>query len=58
MKGFWLISLIRVQFKVVPKLLAKRLASVLHEVIGVERSAFLKGHQILDGLLMVNELIT
>ena len=44
------------QFKVIDKLLAKRLASILPDVIGVEQSTFLKGRRILDGPLMVSEL--
>lgn len=50
------ISLIGIRFKVSAKLLANRLAPVIQDVIGLEQSAFLKGRQILDGLLMVNEL--
>lgn len=46
------------QFKVIDKLLAKRLASILPDVIGVEQSTFLKGRRILDGQLMVSELIS
>lgn len=46
------------QFKVVEKILAKRLSLVLHDVIGIEKSAFLMGKRILDGLLMVNEIVS
>lgn len=57
-KDFWPFSLIGMQFKVIAKLFAKRLAYVLLGVIGVEQSAFLKGRRILDGQLMVSELIS
>lgn len=46
------------QFKVIFKLLAKRLSIVLHDVIGMEQSTFLKGRQILDDPLMVSEFIS
>lgn len=51
------ISLIRLQSKIIAKLLANRLDPSLNEVIGFEQSAFLKGLQVLDGRLMVNELV-
>lgn len=50
------ISLIGIQFKVTT-LLSNRLVLVLHNVIGLEQSAFLKDRQILDGPLLVNELV-
>nr|KAJ0216202.1 hypothetical protein LSAT_V11C300102750 [Lactuca sativa] len=50
------ISLIGLYFKIIAKLLANRLAPVLHDVIGLEQSAFLKSKQILDGRLLVNEM--
>lgn len=37
------ISLIDIQFKVIAKLLAKRLALVLPDIIGVEQTTFMKG---------------
>nr|KAJ0219586.1 hypothetical protein LSAT_V11C300119750 [Lactuca sativa] len=46
------ISLIGMQFKIIAKILAKRLVVVLPNVISVDRLAFLKGRQILDGPLM------
>lgn len=42
----------------VEKILAKRLSLVVHDVIGIEKSAFLMGKRILDGLLMVNEIVS
>lgn len=41
------------QFKIITNLLANRLAPILNDVISFEQSSFLKGHQILDGLLLV-----
>lgn len=45
------------QFKIVANILAKQISLVLHDVIGVEQSSFLKGCQILHGPLMDNELV-
>ena len=50
------ISLIGVQYKIIAKLLANRLARELNSIISFEQSAFVAGRQILDGPLMVNEV--
>ncbi|GJR42636.1 RNA-directed DNA polymerase, eukaryota, reverse transcriptase zinc-binding domain protein [Tanacetum coccineum] len=39
------------------QLLALRLARVVDTVVSVEQTVFIKGHQILDGPLLVNELV-
>ena len=49
------ISLIGCQYKIVGKLLADRLSKVIGCVVGVEQSAFIKGRNILDGPLILNE---
>ncbi|GJS47284.1 RNA-directed DNA polymerase, eukaryota, reverse transcriptase zinc-binding domain protein [Tanacetum coccineum] len=51
------ISLIGAQYKIIAKLLANRLARVIDSVISCEQTAFVKHRQILDGPLMVNEVI-
>nr|GEW05337.1 cysteine-rich receptor-like protein kinase [Tanacetum cinerariifolium] len=51
------ISLIGAQYKIVAKILANRLARVIDSIISQEQSAFIKHRQILDGPLMVNEVI-
>ncbi|KAL4559868.1 hypothetical protein LXL04_032014 [Taraxacum kok-saghyz] len=51
------ISLIGIQYKIVAKVLAIRLAAVVDSVVGMEQTTFIKGRQILDGPLMVNELV-
>ncbi|GJZ74651.1 RNA-directed DNA polymerase, eukaryota, reverse transcriptase zinc-binding domain protein, partial [Tanacetum coccineum] len=51
------ISLIGAQYKIIAKVLANRLARVIDSVISQEQSAFIKNRQILDGPLMVNEVI-
>ncbi|KAL4573164.1 hypothetical protein LXL04_019961 [Taraxacum kok-saghyz] len=58
LKDYRPIILIGVQFKVIAKLLANKIASILHGVIGGEQSAFLKGRQILDGPLIMSELVS
>nr|GFB28751.1 RNA-directed DNA polymerase, eukaryota, reverse transcriptase zinc-binding domain protein [Tanacetum cinerariifolium] len=51
------ISLIGAQYKIIAKVMANRLAQVIDSVISHEQSAFIKHRQILDGPLMVNEVI-
>ncbi|GJW52228.1 RNA-directed DNA polymerase, eukaryota, reverse transcriptase zinc-binding domain protein [Tanacetum coccineum] len=51
------ISLIGAQYKIIAKILANRLAQVIDSVISREQTAFIKHRQILDGPLMVNEVI-
>ncbi|GKC21915.1 RNA-directed DNA polymerase, eukaryota, reverse transcriptase zinc-binding domain protein [Tanacetum coccineum] len=51
------ISLIGAQYKIIAKVLANRLARVIDSIISPEQSAFIKQRQILDGPLMVNEVI-
>ncbi|GKD40944.1 putative RNA-directed DNA polymerase, eukaryota, reverse transcriptase zinc-binding domain protein [Tanacetum coccineum] len=49
------ISLIGCQYKIVGKLLANRLSRVIGSCVSVEQSAFVKGRNILDGPLILNE---
>ncbi|GJW04347.1 RNA-directed DNA polymerase, eukaryota, reverse transcriptase zinc-binding domain protein [Tanacetum coccineum] len=56
-KDYRPLSLIRIQYKVLAKILANRLASVIDSVISNEQSTFIKGRQILDGPLMINEIV-
>ncbi|GKE02211.1 putative RNA-directed DNA polymerase, partial [Tanacetum coccineum] len=51
------ISLIGIQYKIIAKVMALRLAKVVDSVVSMEQSAFIKGRQILDGPLMVNEIL-
>nr|GEY55030.1 RNA-directed DNA polymerase, eukaryota [Tanacetum cinerariifolium] len=51
------ISLIGAQYKIIDKVLANCLARVIDSVISHEQSAFIKHQQILDGPLMVNEVM-
>ncbi|GJX68153.1 RNA-directed DNA polymerase, eukaryota [Tanacetum coccineum] len=51
------ISLIGSQYKIIAKILANRLSRVLPSVVGEVQMAYIKGRQIIDGPLMVNEII-
>ncbi|GJR04155.1 putative RNA-directed DNA polymerase, eukaryota, reverse transcriptase zinc-binding domain protein [Tanacetum coccineum] len=53
-----LISLIGCQYKVIAKVLATRLQKVVHSVVSEVQTAYVKGRQIIDGPLMVNEIIS
>jgi hypothetical protein len=51
------ISLLGCLYKIVAKVLAARLAMVLGDVISPTQSAFLKGRQFVEGVMVVNEVI-
>lgn len=57
-KDFRHISLISCRFKIVGKILANRLISVVGNLVSVEQSAFVWGCQILDGPMILNVLIS
>jgi len=44
-------------YKILSKVLANRLPSVMGSVISDSQSAFIKGRQILDGILGANEVV-
>ncbi|GAU23240.1 hypothetical protein TSUD_172690 [Trifolium subterraneum] len=51
------ISLLGCIYKMVAKVLASRLAKVMDELIPKTQSAFLKGRQLVEGVVVVNEVI-
>ncbi|GJU63975.1 RNA-directed DNA polymerase, eukaryota, reverse transcriptase zinc-binding domain protein [Tanacetum coccineum] len=51
------ISLVGCQYKIVAKILANRLSLVIGSCISPMQSAFIKGRSILDGSLILNEVI-
>ncbi|GJY70863.1 putative RNA-directed DNA polymerase [Tanacetum coccineum] len=52
------ISLIGCQYKIIAKILANRLSLVIPSVIGEVQMAYIKGRQIIDGPLIVDEIIS
>ncbi|GKD08130.1 RNA-directed DNA polymerase, eukaryota, reverse transcriptase zinc-binding domain protein [Tanacetum coccineum] len=52
------ISLIDVQYKIVAKVLANRLSKVIDKVVSKEQSAFISGRFILDGPLILSEIMS
>ncbi|GKE53231.1 putative RNA-directed DNA polymerase, eukaryota, reverse transcriptase zinc-binding domain protein [Tanacetum coccineum] len=56
-KDFRPISLIGTHYKIIAKILANRLSKVVDKVVSKEQSAFISGHQILDGPLIISEII-
>ncbi|XP_071715148.1 uncharacterized protein [Rutidosis leptorrhynchoides] len=51
------ISLIGGYYKILSKLLANRIRSVIDKLVGVEQSAFIRGRSILDIILIANKLV-
>ncbi|GKC60665.1 RNA-directed DNA polymerase, eukaryota, reverse transcriptase zinc-binding domain protein [Tanacetum coccineum] len=51
------ISLIGCQYKIIGKILANRLSKVIGSCISLEHLAFIKGRNILDGPLVLNEVM-
>nr|GEU39582.1 ribonuclease H-like domain-containing protein [Tanacetum cinerariifolium] len=51
------INLIGCQYTIIDKILANRLSTVIGCCISAEQSAFIKGKNILDGALVLNEII-
>ena len=56
-KDFRPISLIGCQLKIVGKILSNRLVTVIDGLVSTEQSAFVKGRQILDGPMILNEVL-
>ncbi|GKE19852.1 RNA-directed DNA polymerase, eukaryota, reverse transcriptase zinc-binding domain protein [Tanacetum coccineum] len=56
-EDFHPISLIGSQYKIIAKILANRLSRVVSSVVGDVQMTYIKGRQIIDGPLMVDEII-
>jgi hypothetical protein len=57
LKDFQPISLLGSLYKVLAKVLARRLAGVMDSIISLSQSAFLKGRNLVDGVLVINEVV-
>ena len=57
LNDFCPISLVGSMYKILAKVLANRLYSIIGSVISDSQSAFVKGRQILDGILVANEIV-
>jgi hypothetical protein len=57
LKDYWPISLLGSLYKLLANVLAIRLVGVLSSVISSNQSAFLKGRNLVDGVLVVNEVV-
>jgi len=51
------ISLVGSMYKILSKVLANRLRSIMGSVISDSQSTFIKGRHILDGILVANEVV-
>ncbi|GJS77754.1 hypothetical protein Tco_0727635 [Tanacetum coccineum] len=54
---FALFSLIGIHYKIIAKILANRLSKVIDKIVSKEQSAFIAGRQILDGPVILSEII-
>ncbi|GJR74302.1 RNA-directed DNA polymerase, eukaryota, reverse transcriptase zinc-binding domain protein [Tanacetum coccineum] len=54
---FWPISLIGCQYKIIRKLLVNRLSTVIRDCVSTVQSTFIKGRNILDDPLTLNEVL-
>ncbi|GJS70092.1 RNA-directed DNA polymerase, eukaryota, reverse transcriptase zinc-binding domain protein [Tanacetum coccineum] len=56
-KDFRPISLICVHYKIIAKILANRLAKVIDKIVSHEQSTFIAGRQIINGPLILSEIV-
>ncbi|GAU34029.1 hypothetical protein TSUD_16170 [Trifolium subterraneum] len=57
LSDFRLISLLGCLYKLIAKVLAKRLAKVMDTIIASNQSTLIKGRNLVDGVLVVNEVV-
>ncbi|XP_071704705.1 uncharacterized protein [Rutidosis leptorrhynchoides] len=54
LNDYWPISLIGSYYKIIAKLLSNHLRKVIPQLVGSEQNAFIKGRNIIDGVLIAN----
>lgn len=57
LKEFRPISLLGCLYKILLKVLATRLSKLMNSIISESQSTFLKGRHLVDGVLVVNEMV-
>lgn len=57
LKDFRPISVVGCIYKLISKVLARRMAKVLGEVIGESHNVFVENRQILDAVMVANEVV-
>jgi len=57
LKDYRPISLLGCLYNLLAKVLARRLAKVMNRIISLNQSAFLKGRNLVDGVLVINEIV-
>jgi len=57
LNDFGPISLVGSMYKILSKVLANKLRSIMGSIISDSQSTFIKGRQILDGILVANEIV-
>jgi hypothetical protein len=57
LKDYRPISLLGCLYKLLAKVLARRMAGVMTSIIASNQSGFLKGRNLVDGVMVINELV-
>jgi len=57
LKDYRSISLLGCLYKLLAKVLARRMARVMSSIISSNQSRFLKGRNLVDGVMFINELV-
>lgn len=57
LKDFRPISLLGTLYKILSKVLVRRLPGVMNSIISPSQSTFLKGRNLMDGVVVVNEIV-
>ena len=58
LKNWRLVSLLNIDYKIMTKVLAKRMEKVIHKIVHPNQSGFIKGRFIGEGIRYLEDLIT